>query len=707
MAEHQIDANNDRLVRSDACDSVGQPLIARRLRFASGLLFLALTALVLWTAGPGRKADIFLDDHAFPDGMYGLVPWPLSESIDALKTTPLAGRPLVAATFSWNAYFTGFDPATFRFTNALVHALNGFLAAVYAQQILRLAAAQREDSSAVFSFSIGWAVAAIWMFHPLHAECVTYISQRTELLMATSMIAGLSTALGAHSAKHPLPWELSCTLCGLAGVWSKETAILLPALILLADRCLTFGSWSDLWRARRRLYLMLSSVIAVGLFSMLTRPRGDTVGWKGPLDSLDYGIAQIALVGGYLQRLVLPTNLVLDYGDANCFQTSDVVTGAAWICGTGVILWLMARRAPAIGYCACVALLLLLPSSSFIPIQSEIGAERRFYLPSMILLLSCGIWIQHAMLRPSGRWRFAIPVSSAIIVALLLIAELQFVRSRHALFCNPVEIWTQDAAIHPGNWRAWHNLGTALEQQNNPSAALDAYRKAIDAGPFRSLPYRSIARLGNPQLALNLLQVAQENPNQRIFAATTIASILQSYGDGPGALDTLFRAHPNMDRPLNPSWFEGEFYQTAAASAIAFGDYGLARRLTARAISADVNAPRQDALLNLGMIQSRTGQHREAKEQLTTLLIGHVSSIPLVVKALSGTPADAELGVTVFRAALVRRPSQPKLHLGLAKLLVSLKRTQEAIDVLSDGLKVDPRNRDLRSLQIELIARDT
>src|SRR5439155_17709857 len=89
---------------------------------------------------------------------------------------------------------------------------------------------------------------------------------------------------------------------------------------------------------------------------------------------------------------VWPSDLVLNYGRPAAFTLAEIWPKAAVVCAlltlTGVALY----RAPVIGFLGAWVFLTLAPSSSVVPIATEVGAERRMYLPLMALV-ACAVLV--------------------------------------------------------------------------------------------------------------------------------------------------------------------------------------------------------------------------------------------------------------------------------------------------------------------------
>src|SRR5262245_15051995 len=150
---------------------------------------------VFWNSLPAPFT--FDDDHAIV----------INEQIRHISTSllpteqgsPLAGRPVVSLTFAINYALGELNVRGYRLVNIGIHVLNALLLFVLAARtfppplkLRRTAEAQsgkagqvRDSSLQRSAYTIAFAIALIWMVHPLVTEPVDYVSQRTELMMAT------------------------------------------------------------------------------------------------------------------------------------------------------------------------------------------------------------------------------------------------------------------------------------------------------------------------------------------------------------------------------------------------------------------------------------------------------------------------------------------------------------------------------------------
>jgi hypothetical protein len=98
------------------------------------------------------------------------------------RERPVAGRPLVNLSFAINYALGGLDVAGYHIWNISLHLLCGLLLFAVVRDTLglpRIPPKLRSPATA-----IGFTVALIWMLHPLNSEVITYVTQRTESMMA-------------------------------------------------------------------------------------------------------------------------------------------------------------------------------------------------------------------------------------------------------------------------------------------------------------------------------------------------------------------------------------------------------------------------------------------------------------------------------------------------------------------------------------------
>src|SRR5277367_6752138 len=164
-------------------------------------------------------------------------------TIDYWYTNATSGlfRPLTTLSYLANYAVLGNElhPAGYHLVNLGLHIAN--VALVYSLGVLIL-----EQSLAAV------ALAALWGLHPLLTESVTNIVGRADLLAAFGVLAGLLCA--ARSAQaiggQKIQWLVALALAQTIGLFSKESAVVLPAMMLLYDLTWTGRTtWRERWQA--------------------------------------------------------------------------------------------------------------------------------------------------------------------------------------------------------------------------------------------------------------------------------------------------------------------------------------------------------------------------------------------------------------------------------------------------------------------------
>ena len=224
--------------------------------------------------------------------------WPVGRVLSPPAHLPVTGRPLLNLSLALNYALSGNAVWSYHALNLLIHILAGLtLFGLVRRTLLRQGnggqALQQPVLSKQFgeaSMPLAFAVALLWVVHPLQTECVTYVTQRAESLMGLLYLLTLYCFVrGAESARtlnaerrtpnaespttnYELPtterrrlsdyssslWMLASVGACLLGMASKEVMVSAPLMVLLYDRTFVAGSFRAAWQNHWRLYLGLA-----------------------------------------------------------------------------------------------------------------------------------------------------------------------------------------------------------------------------------------------------------------------------------------------------------------------------------------------------------------------------------------------------------------------------------------------------------------
>ncbi len=208
---------------------------------------------------------------------------------------------------------------------------------------------------------------------------------------------------------------------------------------------------------------------------MWSGPRARTVGFSAGASAWDYALNQSVMVTRYLRLAVWPRALVLDYGAPPPTSVHEVwpylLVVALITVGTAAAL----IYRPALGFLGAWFCLILAPTSSVIPIATEVGAERRMYLPLaavVVLTVACG-WL--GLRRRPG----AVPALLVLGVA----GSLGLVSARRNTDFRSDEVLWRTVVERRPHWRAHSNLGEALQRAGRRTEAIQQHREALRLNP--------------------------------------------------------------------------------------------------------------------------------------------------------------------------------------------------------------------------------
>ncbi|MEW6751416.1 MAG: tetratricopeptide repeat protein [Candidatus Latescibacterota bacterium] len=402
--------------------------------------------------------------------------WPPSWALpSAAAHAPVNSRPVVGFTLALNYALGGLDPDGYRLANLGIHVL----CALLLQGVVRRTLQSRRVAPllAPHAEALALATALLWLLHPLNTQVVDYTIQRSESLMALFFLGSLYAVIRRLESGRRA-WAVAAMGAAALGMASKETMAVAPPLILLYDRTFHAGSLAVAWRQHRRLYLGLAATYLLLAALMAGRPHGRTIGFATEVGAGRYAANQAVVVLDYLVKAFWPHPLVIDYGYPASLSAARVLPAAlvlATLLGLG--LWAVLRHPPA-GFPAAWCFAILAPTSSFIPIVNEVGAERRMYLPlaGLLALAVVGLYL---LTRRSG-WPRGLAVAGLVAVSIALGA---LTVARNAQHRQPVELWRTAVSARPHNPRGHTYLGMALKERGRTQEAVAHYRTALQLDP--------------------------------------------------------------------------------------------------------------------------------------------------------------------------------------------------------------------------------
>jgi tetratricopeptide (TPR) repeat protein len=404
---------------------------------------------------------------------------PENASIRQLNTAALtpppgltvSGRPVVNLSLAVNYAVDRLDPRGYHVFNNGLHAL----AACVLFGVLRFTfgAARLRGRFGGNEAWLAFGAALFWALHPLQTEAVTYVIQRTESLMAFFYLLTLYAFIRATHSSRPRAWRVLCVVACALGMGCKEVMVSAPLMVLAYDGIFVSGSLRESWRRHRGLYFGLAGTWLI-LILLLTQSgnRAGTAGFSSGVTPWEYAVAQCRAIIHYLRLSVWPSPLVFDYGPYMPAKAGEAVPYAIALLLAGAASVLALRRNPAAGFACLFFFAVLAPTSSVLPIATEVMAERRMYLPLAAL----------AALAAAGS--FVLAGKRGMIALLAVAAGLGALTvQRNRVYRSERSLWEETVKVAPANPRAHCWYGTVVAASGDMAAAESHFRAALALRP--------------------------------------------------------------------------------------------------------------------------------------------------------------------------------------------------------------------------------
>ena len=403
--------------------------------------------------------------------------------------TPIAGRPLASLTFAINYAASGLDVRGYHIVNIALHVICALLLMLVARQTLEA--------------NVAFGAALLWAVHPLNSEVVNYLSQRTESLMAAFYLVTLYAAIRSRSERG-VRWIVIAVASCAAGLACKESMATAPLVVALYDRIFLFDSWKAAVRERRRLYagLALTWILAGALIA--AGPRAAVAGFSSGVSPWTYLMNQAVIITEYLRLAVWPDSLVIFYGWPAALGAADVLPYLVFVVVLVVLTAVGLWRRPALGFLGAWFFITLAPASSIVPVATEVGAERRMYLPLMALAVLMVVAVDVVWKRVAVRRFVPMPLVVAVAAAAVL-ATVTVARNRE--YASPLTLARTVVERRPSGV-AHHILAEHLATAGQREEAERHLREAIAQGDSRArfLLGRVLAERGNYAEAVQQLE---------------------------------------------------------------------------------------------------------------------------------------------------------------------------------------------------------
>jgi tetratricopeptide (TPR) repeat protein len=643
-------------------------------------------ALVLWGAllyANSLEGSFHFDD--FPNIVDNPAIRIDSLSVDQLvraaRESPLRPRPVAYVTFAVNYFVHEYDVAGYHLVNVTAHlltALGFFLSTIL---LLRLPALA--PGYAGRRLVIAWWAALLWLSHPIQVQAVTYVVQRMASLAAMFVVWALAALLWAYHRGGPVrPVAIALSvLLFVAGIGTKETAMILPVVVVLAYPLLKGKSLVPARILRFWLGAAASGLVVMAL------AWGPHKLWRfftiGLVDQPRYLLTLPRAFFYSLSLLVwpAPTRLGLEHDLVVSDSLFDPPsTLLAWIGLFAVCLLplVLLRRNRLLSVCLSWFLILFL-AEAFVVKHNPIF-EHRFYLPSMGLFVTLGVGVAKLATGRLGRRAYA--VAGAIVLVLSSITVY-----RNTVWRDDITLGIDSIRSAPHATRAYPSLLAALVREGREAEVAEYYARISSLEPRE---WYDRYFMGHAAL------VVGDHPSAIRHLGAALAEVPQHCQ----SREKLAEAYAGAGR-IGEALAELQVFERSCTKASSLRlDLRLkqdaARLMQAAEASMRSRVARDPGDLEARMILSglliNRGECREATEHLEAILdvdpqsAAAWSNLGFCAQDL-GRPEQA---VEYHRQAIALAPRMPNAHYGLAQALMQTGRPEEAASAFRRYLEIAP-----------------
>ena len=387
-------------------------------------------------------------------------------------------RPLTLLSLGCDFLLYGQSPMGFHLTNTLLHVINGLLLYALVRQLV-------SDGRAAL-----WAT-LVYICHPLQTEVVGWVSARGDLLASSFFLSGFIAYL--HRRR-----TMSCALYA-ASVLSKETAVILPVVLLL-HACWLEGA-DEGWPARVMSWckrhwgygVALGAVLALRYLAL-----GDAEASDGPastnflagLDIASRWATVVAIWARYVLLMAMPVRLSADYSFASIPPVTSpldpwFIAGLVVVAASVALAW--RTRSRRLAFVTAFLWLSFLPVSNVFVLAPSGMAERYMHLGLVAATLAIGWGVAW-----SARLRSLWPLG---VVAVLLLSAATISRNRD--WRSDFSLFSAVLERYPNNARAHDNLAHSYHRRGDFARATHHYQRAINLQPTRLRAHFNLGMLNS------------------------------------------------------------------------------------------------------------------------------------------------------------------------------------------------------------------
>jgi tetratricopeptide (TPR) repeat protein len=569
-------------------------------------------------------------------------------------------RPLRWISYAIDYQFSGLNPLGYHISNIFFHVLTTLFVFF-------------TISALVENYRVALCAALIFAVHPVHTDCVTYLSGRRDILSTLFYILGFYFFLKSRKKKR-VSLLLSAFGAYLLAIASKEMAVTLPVICFFYDliqRIPDKGSLSkristainETFSSHKLLYITFTLLaLLFTYYKVVVKSPSNKEGFYGGSFSTQL-LTVVEILVYYIKLLLLPINLIADYS-YNSFPLAHSLYEPSVVFAfivLGALAYLTLRLLSAdkmVAFAIIWFFVTLLPVCHIFP-HHELLAEHYLYLPSFGFVLAVALLFERML--TSAKRKQLYYVAFALVILLFSVRTVW----RNYDWRDGFTLWTKTVKTVPNCVRALNNLGIEYFNKNRFKDAKILYQRAAQIQPVYGKAYYNLGNLYRAQKqykeAMQMYKkAAQLNPkNFRVHNNLGNAyAMLKRYDQAIDEYKLALKLKPRYAEAHNNL---GNVYRSKGNTDLAISHY-------LKAIV--TNNVYVDAYYNLGIVYKDLRQYEKAIGIFTHLLTINSSHLPSrkVLGSLYAEMGQYDDALFHFKKAADLQPASPDTFKNLGRV---------------------------------------
>ena len=624
---------------------------------AYALSFAIIALVVYW---PSLRGEFLWDDPAHVTRI-GLQSWNGLWRIWFEFGATQEFYPVLHSAFWVQHRLWGDATTPYHVVNVLLHAANGVLLAL----LLRRIDALREQPLFVSS-APAWVAGALFVLHPVAVESVAWVTEQKNTLSTAFLLASAFVFFRFWAGRRRRDYALAFFLFFMALGAKTATVVLPPALLVVIWWIRGRLEWARDVRPLVPFFLLAFVAGAVTVWF-----ESSWVGAQGPAYALSLGqrtLLAARVVWLYLGKLIWPAEITFFYPRWDL----PAETGRGLAClgaalALTAVLWLLRTRLRGLLAAWLLFAGVLFPVMGFFNVFAfafSYVADHFQYLAIPVFAGSVVVGARAAFVAAERRasWLGGLVPSLAASVTVVLYGLISHGQSRH--YVNNETLFRANIATNPESWMGHHILASAVgKDPARLEESLALYRRAIEL------------RRDNSESHYKYGYMLAQAGGRSLEAISHYREAVRIRPHYPEAHNSLGVELLEVGRDAEAVKHFEEALRQRPRFALALSNLALAlSRIPGR---------EQEALARFDEVLRMMPDHTPTHFHFGVLLA-----------RLPGRAAEA---VRHFEIALAAEPTSAEMHYHLGTTLVAADRVADGVRVLSNGVRMHPRDAVLRA----------